>query len=133
MKNALLARIAFIISLLLLAAPATVGKDKQKRGTPTQAQAMVAKAVALFDRDGAKAALDRFNNRPAPEFKHPDLYIFVVKAGKGARIVAHAQTSLLIGTNATTLIDPDGFNIGRAVLANAKPGAHGWTMDGKTR
>ena len=119
MNTALLIKIALIASVLLLSAPAFA--EEQKRGTPAQAQAMVAKAVALFDKVGMKAAFDRISNRPAPEFKHLDLYIFVLKAEKGARIVAHAQTRSLIGTNASTLIDPGGLNIGHAILAKVKP------------
>ena len=130
MKNALPAMIALVIAFVLLASPAAAGKEGKRRGTPAEAQAMVARAVALFERDGAEAAFDRFNNRPAPEFRHADLYIFVAKAQEGARIVAHAQTRSLVGTDAAALIDPGGLNIGRAVLANAKPGGawvdYGW-------
>ena len=79
----------------------------------------MAKAVALFDKAGMKAAFDRFTNRPGAEFKHMDLYIFVLDAADDARIVAHAQTPSLIGTKATTLIDPNGLNIGRAAMEKA--------------
>ena len=130
MKIALPMKIALIVFLLLLTATAFADKHEQKRGTPIQAQAMVAKAVALFDKEGLKAAFDRITNRPGAEFNHLDLYIFVLKAEKGARIVAHAQARSLIGTDATTLIDPGGLNIGRAILDKAKPdGAwvdYGW-------
>ncbi len=119
MKSNITVKIALIICLLLLAAPALADKHAQKRGTPAQAQAMVAKAIALFDQEGMKAAFDRFTNRPGAEFKHLDLYIFVLEAAEGARIVAHAQTRSLIGTNASTLIDPGGLNIGNAALAKA--------------
>ena len=138
MKNALTLKIVLIVSSLFLAAPALAGKHAQKRGTPAEAQVMVAKAVALFEEAGMKAAFDRFTNRPGAEFNHLDLYIFVLKAEEGARIVAHAQTRSIIGTKATTLIDPDGLNIGRAILAKAKPeGAwvdYGWKdpLTGKT-
>ena len=120
MKNILLLKIALIVSLLFLTAPALAEKHAQKRGTPAEAQAIVAKAVALFDKAGMKAAFDRFTNRPGAEFKHMDLYIFVLDAADDARIVAHAQTPSLIGTKATTLIDPNGLNIGRAALEKAK-------------
>ncbi len=130
MKNALILKITLAASLLLLAAPALAKGQKQKRGAPADAQAMVAKAVALFDRAGRQAAFDRITNRPGAEFNHLDLYIFVLKAEEGARIVAHAQTRSLIGVNAAALIDPNGLNIGRAILAGAKPeGAwvdYGW-------
>ena len=138
MKNYFLSKSVIILSLLLLASPALADKHAQKRGTPAEAQAMVAKAVALFEEAGMKAAFDRFTNRPGADFKHLDLYIFVLKAEEGARIVAHAQTPSLIGTKATTLIDPNGLNIGRAALEKATAkGAwvdYGWKdpLTGKT-
>ena len=119
MKKILFFKAALIISILILAAPALTEGHTQKRGTPAQAQAMVARAVALFEKKGMKAAFDRFINRPGAEFNHLDLYIFVLKAEEGARIVAHAGTRSLIGVNATTLIDPGGLNIGRAILDKA--------------
>ena len=130
MKKAFLFKTVLVLSLLLLTATTLAKKHQKKRGTPAQAQAMVAKAVALFDKAGMKAAFDRFTNRPAPEFNHLDLYIFVLKAEEGARIVSHAQSRSIIGTNASTLIDPGGLNIGRAILDKVKPeGAwvdYGW-------
>ena len=119
MKTTLRFKSVLIVSILILATPALAGKHGQKRGTPAQAQAMVAKAVALFDKAGMKAAFDRFTNRPGREFRHLDLYIFVVKAEEGARIVAHGVDRSLIGKNATTLVDPGGLNIGRAFLEKA--------------
>ncbi len=119
MRKTFIATITILVSLLLIATPALADKHAQKRGTPAQAQAMVAKAVALFEEKGLKAAFDRFTNRPGAEFNHLDLYIFVLKDAEGARIVAHAQTRSIIGTNASTLIDPGGLNIGRAILDKA--------------
>ncbi len=119
MSKTFIATITILVSLLLIAAPAFAGKHAQKRGTPAQAQAMVAKAVALFEEVGLEAAFDRFTNRPGAEFNHLDLYIFVLKAEKGARIVSHAQTRSIIGTDAASLIDPNGLNIGRAILDKA--------------
>ena len=121
MIHTLPVKITFIVSVLLLTATAFADKHAQKRGTPAEAKAMVAKAVTLFDKAGAKSAFERFTNRPGTEFKHADLYIFVLKAEEGARLVAHAQTPSLIGTNATTLIYSNGINIGRALLEGAKP------------
>ena len=119
MEKVLLFKATLIISILILAAPALAGENKQKRGTPAQAQAMVARAVALFEEEGLQAAFDRFTDRPGAEFNHLDLYIFVLKAEEGARIVAHARTRSLIGVNAATLIDPGGLSIGRAILDKA--------------
>ena len=130
MKKTAALKIAFFVSALSICAPAFAEEHAQKRGTPAEAQAMVAKAIALFEEKGAEAAFDRFTNSPGKEFKHLDLYIFVGKAEEGARIVAHAVDRSLIGTEATTLIDPNGLNIGRAFLEKATPqGAwvdYGW-------
>ena len=115
MKTTLHFKSALIASVLILATSALAGKHGQKRGAPARAQAMVAKVVALFD----KAAFDRFTNRPGREFRHSGLYIFVGRAEGSARIVAHGVDRSLIGTNATTLIDPGGLNIGRAFLEKA--------------
>ena len=108
----MLKTITLIVSLMLLAAPAIA--DKQNRGTPAEAQAMVAKAIALFDKVGMKAAFDRFNNRSGADFKKGDLYMFVVDKADGnvLRIVAHAHDGSLIETNAAAIIDPNGLNVG---------------------
>lgn len=119
MRKTFIVTITILVSLLLITSPAFADKHAQKRGTPAQAQAMVAKAVALFEKEGLKAAFDRFTNRPGAEFNHLDLYIFVLKDAEGARIVAHAQSRSIVGTNASTLIDPGGLNIGRAILDQA--------------
>ena len=83
MKKAVAVNIALIVSLVLLAASVWAGKHGQKRGTAAEAQAMVAKAVALFGKEGANAAFDRFTQSPGSDFRHADLYIFVLKADKG--------------------------------------------------
>ena len=76
---------------------------------------MVDRAVALFIKEGKKAAFDRFNKRPGPEFKHLDLYIFVLRA-RDATIVAHAQTPMLVGLNGLKLLDARGISIGRLIM-----------------
>lgn len=76
---------------------------------------MVARAIALFNKEGKKAALDRFNKRPGPEFKHLDLYIFVLRA-RDATIVAHAQTPMFVGHNGIKLLDAMGISMGRLIM-----------------
>ena len=129
MKRIALPSTALIFLCLFLTAPAFAEVSNQKRGAPAQAKAMVAKAVALFNGDGAEAAFARFNDRPAPDFRHLDLYIFVIRA-RDAIILAHGVDRSLIGTDTATLIDPKGLNIGRAILAGAtEKGAwldYGW-------
>ena len=101
--------------------PVEVETEDETRGTAAQAQDMVKRAIALFDRDGAKAAFERFTNNPGSEFKHADLYIFVARANSTALLVAHGADPSLIGVEGTSLIDPNGLNIGRAVLNTVTP------------
>ncbi len=130
MTRTITLKIAILVSVLLFTAPALADKHAQKRGTPKQAQGMVERAITFFNKEGAKAAFDRFTNRPAPEFRHLDLYIFVIRSDEKGAIVAHAADRTLVGKNSTTLIDANGLNIGRAILNGAKPkGAwvdYGW-------
>ena len=84
------------------------------------AQAMVAQAISLYDAKGGKAAFKRFNKKPAPEFKHLDLYIFVMNANNG-KLVAHAQAPSIVGIDARGFIDPDGINIGQVLMDAANP------------
>ena len=118
MKTVFKTQAALVVSLLFFAVPVLAGKDVQERGTPAQAKEMAAQALALFDREGAKAGFARFNERPAPDFKHLDLYIFVARA-RDAVILAHGADRSLLGIDAATLVDPKGLNIGRAILARA--------------
>lgn len=118
MKRAFTRKAVLAVCLLLLAAPALA--QKVARGTAPQAQAMVARAVALFDQAGEKAAFDRFTNRPGAEFSQADLYIFVLREKDGA-IVAHAADRALIGRDVARMKDARGQSIGRSLLERATP------------
>ena len=82
MKTVFKTQATLVVSLLFFAVPVLAGKHVHERGTPAQAKEMAAQVIALFDREGAKVAFARFNERPAPDFKHLDLYIFVAE-GRG--------------------------------------------------
>ncbi len=74
--------------------PAFAVVPKQKRGSPAKA-----KEIALFDGEGVEAAFARFNDRPAPDFKNLELYIFVIRA-KDALILAHGVARSPISADA---------------------------------
>ncbi len=118
MERAFTRKAILTACLLLLATPAFA--HKVARGTAPQAQAMVARAIALFDQAGAKAALDRFTNKPGVEFNQADLYIFVLREKDGA-IVAHAADRSLIGRDVRKIKDARGRDIGRSLLDRATP------------
>jgi len=88
----------------------------QERATPEKAQALVARAIALYDdagRDAAFAAIEDKNG----DFVDHDLYVFVY--GPGRTIVAHGNNTSLLGTVADTLIDVDGVPFGSMFMNEA--------------
>ena len=115
MKNPI-AGIALFVSIALLGTSAWAGKHTQRRGTAAEAQDMVKRAIAFFDKMGEKVAFDRFTQNPAPEFKKADLYIVVLRAVEGGPIVAHGETPSLVGRDVVKMLDAEGLNIGKAIL-----------------
>ena len=112
----LMAGIALIVSIALLGTPAWAGKHAQRRGTAAEAQAMVKRAIAFFDKVGARMAFNHFTYNPAPEFKKADLYIFVFTMVEGGPLVAHGASPSLVGRDVVKMIDAEGLNIGKALL-----------------
>ena len=70
----------------------------EQHGTREQAQAMVAKAIALYDEKG-KAAFEVMDQGAASGFRQEDLYIFVIGTGPDARVVAHGLDRQRIGVS----------------------------------
>lgn len=79
--------------------------------TPQQAQAMVAKAIALFDEKG-QAAFAIFNEGEASGFVDGEVYIVVESVGPDAKVLAHAANSKLVGTPLTEILDENGKAFG---------------------
>ena len=98
----LIAAIALFASIALIGTPAWAGKHAQRRGTAAEARDMVKRAIAFFDKVGARMAFKHFTYNPAPEFKKADLYIFVLRVVEGGPIVAHGAYPDRIGKNAAT-------------------------------
>jgi cytochrome c len=89
-----------------------------ERGTPEEARALLDKAVALVETEGAEKALAVFNDRNGP-FVDRDLYVFCM--GPEYKITAHIDVGMR-GIDVATLKDPDGKEIGREMIALAKKG-----------
>ena len=90
----------------------------EQHGTREQAQAMVAKAIALYDAKG-KAAFEIMDQGAASGFRQDDLYIFVIGTGPDARVVAHGLDRGRIGEIVAALKDSRGNAYGKALLAGA--------------
>jgi signal transduction histidine kinase len=104
--------IVIVLSLLLVPALLTA----QERGTAAEAQALVARATALYDEAGRDAAFAAIED-PDGDFVDHDLYVFVY--GPGRTIVAHGSNRALVGLVADTLIDVDGVPFGAMFMNEA--------------
>ena len=104
--------------LALLVAP--VVASAAERGTPAEAQAMLAKAAAHYREAGRAAAFADFNARKAPFFDR-DLYVFCI--GADHVTLANGGFPNYVGTSVDVLKDADGKPIGAALLSAATGGS----------
>lgn len=88
----------------------------QDRGTAEEAQALVARAVALYDEAGREEAFAAFED-PEGTFVDRDLYVFVF--GPEREIVAHGGDPDLVGTPASALVDRQGVRFGDRFMDEA--------------
>ena len=89
----------------------------QDRGTAEEDQAMVARAIAMFDEVGAEATMNTINQDPAPDFLDGDLYVFAY--GPEELILAHAVNQSLVGLPASGFVDVDGKAFGKEIADTA--------------
>ena len=87
-----------------------------ERGTPAEAKAMLAKAVAHYKEVGRKQALADFNAKKAP-FGDRDLYVFCLAPDHIE--VANGGFPSVVGTSADALKDADGKPLGKALWEGA--------------
>lgn len=85
---------------------------RDSRATPAEAQAMAEAAAAFLETAGPEAGYEAFTN--AAEWRDRDLYVFVLDA-TGINL-AHGGDPTLVGTDIKLLIDPNGVNIGEAII-----------------
>jgi signal transduction histidine kinase len=74
-------------------------------GTPEEAKALVAEAIAFYQTNGKDKALEEFS-KPRGSFVKGDLYIFVFNPD--GTIIAHGGDPKLVGRDFTGVQDPDG-------------------------
>ena len=99
---------AVVVLLVISSALANAGD----RGTPAEAKAMLAKAVAHYKEVGRKKALADFTAKKAP-FGDRDLYVFCI--GPDRTIVANGAYPTFVGKSADMLKDANGKLLGGAL------------------
>jgi signal transduction histidine kinase len=97
---------------------ASAGAGAGEKGTPTEAKALLEKAVAEVQKGGSAAAIAKFNDT-AGGFRDRDLYVFCMDGSY--KITAHPDASLR-GTDVGTMKDPNGKAFGAEMIAAAKKG-----------
>lgn len=101
-----------VVAVALIAAFSEATRASE-RGTPKEAQAMVDRAIALFDSAGREAALAAVN-APDPAFRDRDLYVFVI--GPDGTVVGHGLDPARLGLDARTVKDSAGDPYGQRLV-----------------
>ena len=104
----------YVCALFLLLTGASFAQDA--RGTADEAKAMVAKAIAAFDAEGAGAFAAM--TAPSDKYRDRDLYIFVFDKDK---LVVHGFDAKLVGGDAASLADVNGKKFGLEFIEKATP------------
>jgi cytochrome c len=112
----MLKRVLFGILMAAVAFPAVAADKKDSRGTPAEAKAMLAKAVAYYKAHGRSRALAEFN-RDRPPFADRDLYVFCISSDK--KLVANGGYREYINQSADLIKDSDGKPFGGAIWDTA--------------
>ncbi|OFW10053.1 MAG: hypothetical protein A3H96_03350 [Acidobacteria bacterium RIFCSPLOWO2_02_FULL_67_36] len=90
------------------------------RGTPAEAQGLLTRAIAHYEKAGRAQALADFTAKKAP-FADRDLYVFCF--GTDRTVTAHGADRSQVGTNIDTLKDVDGKAFGTELWTTGnKPG-----------
>lgn len=90
-------------------------------GTPEEAKALVAEAIAFYKANGKEKALAEFS-KPKGHFANGDLYIFAYDPN--GTIIAHGGDPKLVGQDFIDVQDPDGKNFVREFIKIGPEG--GW-------
>ena len=101
-----------LLTLLVMALVLTVDVHAGARGTPSEARAMLTKAVAHYKAVGRKQALADFNGKRAP-FVDRDLYVFCISPDR--MMVANGGYPSFVGSSVDILKDADGKPLGKAL------------------
>ena len=93
-----------------------------ERGTEAEAQAMVKKAVAFYEKNGREKALAEFQKKPGP-FVDRDLYVTIYNLQGDC--LSHINPKM-VGKNMLDLRDADGVYLIKDRVEAGKKGTAGW-------
>ena len=116
-----------LIVLGISAGTTAADSDSGVAGTARDAQIMVERGILVFEDEGAANVFASIN-MGLPDFRHDDLYLFVIDAADGL-LVANALHPDQVGTDVLGLKDVDGTPFGRNILEQAT--THGAWVDYK--
>lgn len=102
-----------IALVAVFAAPAAA--QDPLRGDAEEAQALVARAIELYDEVGMGEALRRITL--TTDFQYRDLYVFVMDTA--GTVAAHARAPHSVGRNALGAVDGNGTFYVRELIARA--------------
>lgn len=111
-------RLATLFAIVLVCGPSAQAEDVE-RGTAEEAQAMVARAIALYDQAGMGDTFRQITLSPDPGFRDRDLYLFVID--QAGFMAAHALYPQSVGTNAINAVDSAGTRYVRDIVSHATP------------
>lgn len=114
-------RTVFVVAALMvgLCLP-TLATNAADRGTPEEAKALVATAIAAFKEKGP-AVFDEIN---AGGFRDRDLYVFVYATGDQGKVVAYGGPPVdppSLGRPTDDIKDADGLPLGKMFEEKATP------------
>ena len=118
MKKLLAIAAGIAIGLFSLAA----GAADVSRGTDAEAEALVKRAIAYYQKNGREKSMDEFSKSPGP-FVDRDLYVTVLTMN--ADSLAHINPKMR-GRNTMDYRDPDGKYAIRERTEIAKRDGKGW-------
>jgi cytochrome c len=104
-----------LCALLLAVFALPAAAQDAERGTAEEAQAMVARAIALYDEAGMGEALRQVSK--SPSFRDRDLYVFILDTA--GTVAAHARYPQSVGANALNAVDPRGTHYVQEMLRRA--------------
>jgi signal transduction histidine kinase len=112
---------AFLAAAALVLTSLTARAD-ESRATEAEAQAMVKKAVAFYQKNGKDKAIAEFTKNPGP-FVDRDLYVTLYNMKADA--LAHINPKM-VGKNMMELRDADGKYHIKERMEAAQKGTSGW-------
>jgi hypothetical protein len=127
-----------MIRAFMIAAAAAIGlafsstafaQQSGQFGTPAEAEAMLAKAIAAVKADKAKA-MAMFNSGEGG-FKDRDLYPFCVNFSDG-KLVANSNAKQLVGQDGRTFKDSTGHSFGQELYDAAAKAKEGEVVESTT-